>query len=84
MSADADTNPDAVGRTGKALLLTAEQLAQLLNIGRTTLWRLHSAGKIPLPVRIGGSTRWRAKEIEEWVGAGCPARARMEGMQEIS
>ena len=58
-----------------AIATKTRKFADLLKVGRSTLWRFHSAGKIPPPVRIGGSTRWRAKEIEEWVDAGCPARA---------
>ncbi len=82
MSAGADTNPAAVGRTGTALLLTAEQLGNLLNVGRSTIWRLNSAGKLPMPVQIGRATRWRVAEIEEWVRAGCPSRDRWNGYQE--
>jgi len=66
------------------ILLTANEFAQLLGIGRSTLMRYQSSGKIPLPVRIGGSTRWRRKEIEEWVDAGCPSRSRWEAMQKRS
>ena len=58
------------------LLLTAEQLAQLLNIGRGTVWRLHAAGQIPLATKIGGAPRWRTEEVRAWVRAGCPSRDR--------
>ncbi|MFH2002801.1 MAG: helix-turn-helix domain-containing protein [Planctomycetota bacterium] len=60
-----------------SLLLTAQQVASLLGVGVSTLWSWHSAGRIPLPVRIGGkTTRWRVSEIEAWVQAGCPGRDR--------
>ena len=60
--------------TGVALLLTAKQLAQTLNIGESTLWRYHSSGKVPMPVTIGRTVRWRAEEVHAWVNAGCPSR----------
>jgi predicted DNA-binding transcriptional regulator AlpA len=55
-----------------ALLVSAEKLAQLLDISIRTLWRLRAAGKLPAPVRLGGSVRWRVHEVQEWIGRGCP------------
>jgi len=57
------------------LLLTADQSAKLVGLGRSTFYRLHSSGHVPLPVRLGGAVRWRMTELEAWVDAGCPARA---------
>lgn len=54
------------------VLLTAEETALLVSVSTRTLWRLLSAGKFPRPVRVGGSTRWRRAEIEQWIGDGCP------------
>jgi excisionase family DNA binding protein len=56
----------------KRLLISAEHLARLLDISVRTLWRLRSAGKLPDPIRIGGSVRWNAQEIDEWIAEGCP------------
>ena len=53
-------------------LLTAVQLAELLNISERTLYRLKSRGSLPAPVQLGGSVRWRRAEILEWVACGCP------------
>jgi prophage regulatory protein len=55
-----------------ALLLSAEKVAELLDISVRTLWRLRATGKLPLPVRLGGSVRWRAEEIAVWIQQGCP------------
>jgi excisionase family DNA binding protein len=57
----------------RALLLTAGNLAQLLNISVRTLWRLRAQHKIPAPIRVGGSVRWRTRDIEAWIAKGCPA-----------
>lgn len=53
-------------------LLTAVQLAELLNISERTLYRLKSRGSLPAPIQLGGSVRWRRTEILEWVVDGCP------------
>lgn len=55
------------------LLLTTESLARQLQISKRSLQRLRSAGKLPQPVNLGGSIRWRTEEIRQWVEAGCPA-----------
>lgn len=58
------------------LLVSAEKLAQLLDISIRTLWRLRAAGKLPAPVRLGGSVRWRVDEVQAWIGLGCPDQGR--------
>jgi prophage regulatory protein len=61
-----------------ALLLSAEKVAELLDISVRTLWRLRAADKLPAPIRLGGSVRWRADEIVTWIAEGCPDRARLK------
>jgi len=58
------------------LLLSAEKAAKLLGISRSQFYRLHSAGKIPLPIRTLGRPLWSRKELESWVDTGCLARER--------
>ena len=53
-------------------LINAEELARMMNISERTLWRLLSGGRLPQPVRIGRSTRWRLAEVAEWIERGCP------------
>ena len=55
----------------RALLLKAEEVAQMLAISTRTLWRLVSTDGFPQPVKLGGSTRWRAAEVAAWVAHGC-------------
>lgn len=45
-------------------LLTEREVAELLNIGRSTIWRGVKNGAIPSPVKIGGATRWRSVDIQ--------------------
>lgn len=56
-------------------LITAAELAQMMQVSVRTLWRLLSAGQIPAPIRIGGNTRWRVEEINQWIAEGCPQPA---------
>ena len=59
-----------------ALLLDARQVAAMLKIGVSTLYKLHASGRVPEPVRLGASVRWRRAELVAWTAAGCPARGR--------
>ena len=54
------------------MLINAEEVARMMDVSERTLWRLLSAGKVPAPVRIGRSTRWRLAEVREWISRGCP------------
>jgi len=62
------------------LLLSADQAAQQLGIGRSLFWTMHSSGKLPLPIKLGRRTLWRRGELESWVNAGCPCREKWENM----
>jgi excisionase family DNA binding protein len=55
------------------LLLTADDVAALLSVGRTKLYQMLAEGRIPPPVRLGRAVRWNADELRQWVAAGCPA-----------
>jgi len=60
----------------EALLLTSADVAARLSVDRSTLSRWDRAGRIgPRPLKIGGATRWCARELQAWVDAGCPGRA---------
>ena len=54
------------------LLVSAGNLAEMLQVSKRTLWRLLSAGQLPPPVRVGGSVRWRFQEVQNWINRGCP------------
>lgn len=58
--------------TTESILVTADDVAAMLKISTRTLWRLRSTGKLPQPIRLGGSVRWRASDIDAWIAAGCP------------
>jgi excisionase family DNA binding protein len=64
------------------VLLNYVQASELLGISDNHLWRLNSAGKIPSPIHMGRSTRWRKQELEDWIKAGAPDREQWERMRE--
>ena len=63
------------------LTLTATQAAKLLGISRSQYYRMHTAGKVPEPVKLGGAVRWRRLELIEWLDAGAPSRDRWSSMR---
>jgi len=49
------------------LLISDTDAASLLSIGRSTFWREVKAGNLPQPIKIGGLTRWRVADLQQWV-----------------
>jgi len=64
-------------------LLTAQALGQMLSLSKRQIFRLNSCGKIPAPIRIGGSVRWSENTIAKWLAAGAPDRKTFEAMREV-
>ena len=53
---------------GVALLLTPEEAARLLKIGRTKVYGLLARGELPR-IRVGSSVRVPRQALEAWVAA---------------
>ena len=54
-------------------LLTADGLAQLLNVSTRSVRRFIDEGRCPQPVRLTPrSLRWEPKAVQEWIAQGCP------------
>lgn len=51
---------------GEPQLLTIVQACQRLSVGRSTLYNLISAGKLPLR-KIGGASRIRTDELDAFI-----------------
>jgi excisionase family DNA binding protein len=58
-------------------LLDVRAVAKMLGCSPRHVYRLSDAGKMPAGLKLGALVRWRATEIEQWVGAGCPAVRRV-------
>lgn len=59
-------------------LLTAKEAGHICRLSKRSWFRLSACGKVPAPVRIGGSVRWRLSDIESWLAMGCPDRKEFE------
>ncbi len=49
-------------------LLRAEEVAEMLSIGKSTVYALARAGKLP-SIQIGGSVRIPASDLQKWLEA---------------
>jgi len=68
--------------TREVIAISARDLAEMLGLSVRQIWRLQSAGKLPRPIRLGGSVRWKRGEIMDWFEAGCPDRRTWEAKKE--
>lgn len=64
--------------TLEPLAISAQQLARMLGLSVRTIRSMDSSGKLPRPIRLNGSVRWVVSEIEAWLPAGAPDRAKWE------
>jgi predicted DNA-binding transcriptional regulator AlpA len=60
--------------TPAPLLIDMGNLVAMLDRSEASLERDLAAGRLPTPVRLGGSRKWRRAEILAWVAAGCPGK----------
>lgn len=49
------------------ILVPAQEAAQILSIAKSTLWRDVKRKKLPAPIKIGGATRWRVSDLQQFV-----------------
>ena len=59
-------------------LLNAKTFGLWLDLSKRQIARLNACGKVPKPIKIGGSVRWIATEVEAWINSGCPDRETWE------
>lgn len=55
----------------KVRLLKADDLCEILQITKRSLYHKVADGSIPRPIKLGGSSRWRSDVIEEWISNDC-------------
>jgi len=62
---------DAAAATDRARdsapLLTAADVAALLQVDQRTLRELRHAGDVPAPIAIGKRLRWRRRDVDGWL-----------------
>lgn len=59
-----EANGSIVGQD--AVLLKAEQVAQMLNLGRSTVFELMASGQLPV-VRFGRAVRVPREDLDRWI-----------------
>ncbi len=56
--------------TPKARLLKADEVAQRLDVPKSTIYELGRTGRIPGVVRLGRTMRFQPDALEAWLKAG--------------
>ena len=59
----------------QSAVLDADGVGRFLNVGRSTIYELHSNERLPAPIQVGRGLRWVKAEIEAWLLYGAPSRA---------
>ncbi len=44
-------------------MLTDKEVAEMLGLGKSTVWKFVKDGHLPAPIRLGRATRWRKSDI---------------------
>lgn len=55
-----------------ARLLDVVAVASLLGVSPRHVYRLADGGRMPAPLKLGGSRRWDREAVNDWIAAGCP------------
>jgi predicted DNA-binding transcriptional regulator AlpA len=67
--------------TLEPIAVDASAAAAMFGVSRAQWWKLHAAGKVPLPVYLGSKApRWRVDELRAWLAADAPDRLAWEKM----
>lgn len=66
------------------LLIDIKAVATMLGRSPRSIYRDDTAGRLPRPIKLGGSKKWRAAELLAWVEAGCPERRKWETTRKVS
>ena len=69
------------------LVVDARRLAKLLGSGLRTVRTWDAAGKLPVPIRIGGRVVWALDGpwgIRAWLAAGAPDRETWESIRKAA
>lgn len=53
------------------LLLSVDDVASILTMSPSHVYRLADGGKMPRPIKVGALVRWPRAEIESWIANGC-------------
>lgn len=55
-------------------LLKVNEVAERLGVSSRQIWKLAASERLPAPVRLARSVRWRESDIARFIELGCPSR----------
>lgn len=64
------TIPVSPAEVSPPVWFTAKELARYLAVSLRTIRRWHNAGRLPPPLKLGGTLRWRGDVIAAWLNPG--------------
>lgn len=56
-------------------LVNVHEVAERLAVSVRQVWKLASAGRMPSPVRLARSVRWRESDVSRFIECGCTMAA---------
>ncbi len=65
-------------------LIDVKGVAERLGVSARQVWKLAAAGRLPAPVRLGRSVRWRESDIADFIRVGCDMQALDAAQQRVS
>ena len=65
-------------------LWNVKQVKMVTGLSERTLWRLNDSARMPAPIRIGRSVKWRKNSILKWIELSCCSRAEFEAAPEVA
>lgn len=60
-------------------LLPVEEVASILDISASHVYRLADGGKMPRPVKLGALVKWDRMALNDWIKAGCKSVRTIKG-----
>jgi len=56
-------------------LLSVKVVAGMLDCSSRQVWKLLASGRLPRPLRLGRSVKWKSNDIARFIAAECDMRA---------
>ena len=58
-------------QTNNEKLLSAQGVGEILNCSKRSVYRYAYGARIPAPVRLSGSTKWKLSDIDLFLACNC-------------
>jgi len=71
-----------ISKLQQVLFMTTQEFALVIGVSPRQVWRLNAMGKLPKPIRLGGSVKWKISEVADWIDSNCPDLQTWEAMKE--